>query len=336
MGLGMDMLSLVSTTAGIRDAQEQLVNDLENRLPALGRHWVTFRPRGAELDIVGKGSDRLYFGTRMLRDMQKFWNAFGIFDPDRKSQEIAVEINFSLGNRRTAGFFAEDAKGGIFLMHNGGIGGGKKGVGPANFLAWLKPEPIAVETEDGKVKHGILIGKLGARNLADRIESFVQSVRSFKDAVERGELETSEFQRQANRWRQYLKEFSGRKSGVLNVDLDYVSYHGDVVDALKPWVESRVPSGVTITNSPLIDLLAHKAGRLTAIYEVKTSTNRQALYAGIGQLVVHGARPAGVHRHLVVPYGESIASDIETALRQLDIAMIRFRINRDDSVTIVG
>lgn len=328
-------LRIISEQGELRAAQKQLVRDLSSQLPSLGRQWVTFRPTSAELTLHGLGAGRLYFGTRIIREQTKFWNAFGIFDPKRPKQEITVEINLALDGARTAGFLALDGTGRRFLMHSGGIGGGKAGVSQAAFIAWLNPELVAVEDEDGIIRHGIRIGELETSALAARIESFVLHVRAFKNAVANGLLDDPDFQARSKEWSDYLREFSGRKTGTVNAHLDYVSYHGDIVHALKHWLNSRAEPGDTVTNSRLIDLLVHADGKLKRIFEIKTSLSRQSLYAGIGQLLVHGCEPA-VERRLVLPSDGKLPSDIEAALKPAGIGLVRYQINADDKVSIVS
>jgi hypothetical protein len=325
------VLSTLTKPSRIRDAQKQLQKDLLEQLPALGRQWVTFRPTSVEMKIYGN-PDRLYFGPRVIRDEGKFWNAFGIFDPKRSKQEITVEINLSAEGGRTAGFVAEDGDGRRFLMHTGGIGGGKKGVSREAFMAWLNPELIAVQ-DNRQVEAGILIAQLGSSDLSQRVESFVRSVRGFKDAVKGGLLQRPAFASGVEKWREYRKEFSGRKTGSVEADLDYVSYHGDVVHALREWTERRA-NGV-VTNSPLIDLLVHDdKDNLMEVYEVKSSTNRQVLYAGIGQLIVHGSN-ARVSRTLVLPAAEEIPADVTAGLEGSQIRVLRYKIAKTGLVSII-
>lgn len=326
-------MRLIELDNEIRSTQEELVKVLTSQLPSCGKQWVTFRPNSVELEMLSAGDGRLYFGSQTLRKEKKVWNAFGIYDATRQKQEITVEINFGLNGGRTAGFFANDGHR-RFLLHTGRIGGGKPGVSQAAFLAWLKPNLVAVEDQVGKIRHGIVVGELGAGNLSDRIESFVQSARAFKDAVINGQLDNPIFQAEVEKWRDYVKEFSGRKTGTRATDLEYVSYHGDVVHAHKARREARGDHGVTITNSPLIDLLAHRNGKLVEIYEVKTSTTRQTLYAAIGQLIVHSSGQAGVARYIVLPSTGSVPRDIKQALDELHIKKLNFRIKRNDTVSI--
>lgn len=326
------MLSTVTKPSRIRDAQKQLETNLKAQLPSLGTQWVTFRPTSVEMKIHGRPGG-LYFGSRVIREEGKFWNAFGFFDGSRQKQEITVEINFGTDGTRTAGFIAEDEDGRRYLMHTGGIGGGKVGVTREAFMAWLKPELVAVRGNK-QVDAGILVAELGSDDLSQRIESFVRSVRYFKDAVKEGLLDQSDFTAAVEEWRKYRKEFSGRKTGSVDTDLDYVSYHGDVVEALRVRLERKTAEGVVVTNSPLIDLLVHDAGgKLIEIYEVKTSVSRQVLYTGIGQLIVHTGSEAG--RTLVVPAGDDVQADVMKGLEASGIRVLRFKIKKDGRVSIV-
>ncbi|MGO8366669.1 hypothetical protein, partial [Rhizobium johnstonii] len=89
------------------------------------------------------------------------------------------------------------------------------------------------------------------------------------------------------------------------------------------------------TNSPKIDLLVHKDGRLLEIYEVKTGIARQTLYTAIGQLAVHAAGRDRVVRSIVLPDGQDLPEDIDQALRKLSIGKLAFRVEKDDAVSIV-
>lgn len=329
------MLQVVESADEKRKAQKRLETALK-KLPRLGRQRVVFRPNFVDIDLYGHGDGRLYFGAREIDEGRKYWNSFGIFDRTRSGQRITVEINIRLDDGRTEGFFAKDEAGHLYLMHSGRPGGGKPGVSGKNFLAWLKPELLPVFKSTGPTRAGIVISRLDAPNLSDRIEHFVRQVRSFKDAVDAGDLDDPAFKKRASEWDEYRREFSGRKTGTINVDLDYVSFHGDVVDALKVWVEGRLDKGARATNSPLIDLLVHRNGRLTDIYEVKTNCARQVLYTAIGQLVVHSAGEAKVRRHLVLPKDAEVPRDVALALGVGSINVQRFQIRNGKTVAIVA
>jgi hypothetical protein len=329
------MLRLVESADEKQSAQEQLEAGLK-MLPHLGTQRVVFRPNFVDIDLYGHGDGRLYFGAREIDEGRKYWNSFGIFDRTRSGQRIAVEINIRLDDGQTEGFFAKDEIERLYLMHSGRPGGGKRGVSRKNFLKWLKPELLPVFQTAGPTRAGILIGQLDAPNIPDRIEHFVRQVRSFKDAVDAGDLDNAAFKQKAAEWAEYRMEFSGRKSGTVNVDLDYVSFHGEIVHALKKWVEDRQDGRGRTTNSPLIDLLVHHDGRLTDVYEVKTSGARQVLYTAIGQLVVHSAGDAQVRRHLVLPHEAEVPEDVAEALVASGINVRCFQILGGNTVKILG
>lgn len=160
-------------------------------------------------------------------------------------------------------------------------------------------------------------------------------MRDFKDVIDRGAVEIADREEKTAAWREYLREFSGSKGGPIQINLDYVSYHGDVVDALKSRLDSRLDKGAAATNSPLIDLLVHKNGALTDVFEVKTNAARQTLYTAIGQLVVHSASAKGARRHLVLPEAAAIPQDIRRALDAWEIEVLKFRISPDDTIELV-
>jgi hypothetical protein len=108
----------------------------------------------------------------------------GVFD-DRPSraQTITVEANIPTksNSARVAGFFARDPKtGAVYLMHDGGIGGGKPGVGRTQFLAWTRPELFLVERANRKPREAMLIGRVDSPDFPSRLWRLVKAVRAFK------------------------------------------------------------------------------------------------------------------------------------------------------------
>jgi 5-methylcytosine-specific restriction protein A len=103
---------------------------------------------------------------------------------------IIVEINFPLQgiNPKIGGVFARDATTNeVFLLHRGGIGGGRQGIGRRAFLAWYKQVSPGrlIGLEEGKraADKCILVGHLVDDELLGGIYSLVQSVRNFKNSV---------------------------------------------------------------------------------------------------------------------------------------------------------
>ena len=68
-------------------------------------------------------------------------------------------------------------------------------------------------------------------------------------------------------------------------------------------------------------------GRLTEIYEVKCSAERQTLYGAIGQLVTHSAgQSADLIKTLVLPRDQPIATDIKCALDELGVKVRHYSV----------
>lgn len=326
------MLLLVTTPAKKRQFQNQLEEILTSTLKPKGSLKIGYRGPNFEHDVFTLGRDKLWASFILLkqeRSTTRFWNGFGIFQPDHPTQTIAVEINIPLesNSERVAGFFAEDPlTGAIYLMHSGKIGGGRKGIGKSAFLAWSKSELVDVATGYGETRSGLIIGNIHGTDLADRIWRFVQLVAAFKDAAVSGDLDGAEFQSKVSAFEQYRKEFSGRKHGKRTVgDIDYISYHGDVVQALHDERSAKLGNGETIGNNILMDLFVSKDGKLIELYEIKTNTDRQTLYTAIGQLITHSAGIA-LRRFIVVPDRERVPDDFIAALREHKIALRRFKV----------
>ena len=297
-----------------------------------------------DVAVFSKGEGKLWVGfAGPFRDFEvpvpRFWNAFGVFDPKRQSQTITVEINIAVNSNtaRVAGFFAEDfASGDTFLLHSGKVGGGRKGIGKSAFLVWSKSQLVEVAEGGGRVRHGILIGKLSDVNLQGRIWGFVKTVQGFKDAAAAGQLQTRDFKRQLEEFDRYKKEFSGKKRGVHGGVYEYVTYHGEIVQKLFEDRTARLSKGEKIFNSSLIDLFVKKDRVLSEVYEVKTGLGRQMIYTAIGQLVTHAvAGTEKVAKFLVIPTGEKMPDDLIKSIEFLGIKVRRFRLVRSGRDRVV-
>ena len=91
-------------------------------------------------------------------DDKKYWNPFGVQRPiSGKMLSITVEINMPIegSNRRLGGAFVKNEEDKIALVHNGQIGGGKKGVGKQLFFDNYPGEKIVVTNEGEYVIVGV-------------------------------------------------------------------------------------------------------------------------------------------------------------------------------------
>lgn len=325
------MLALVEGKVAKRAAQRLLEASVTAQLARLGTRNIGFPSGNVDETLHSNGDGGLWAAFSNAEDAKvpRRWNAFGVYDSKRHAQIITVEINVPTTSNAAsvAGFFAYDpAAGATYLMHDGSVGGGKKGVGRSAFMSWSDRDLVDVERTDGKPRAGIVIGRVDDPDLAGRIWRFVKVVRDFKAAVKRGDLDTDAARRSITEWDEFRSESAGRRKGRRRANIDYVSYHGDVVEALRAEREAAAGKGERVLNSPLIDLMVKVNGAMTEIYEVKTGCDRQSLYTAIGQLITHSADTGeGIIRRLVIPEGQ-LPAGIAPCLDKLGVEVRRYRL----------
>ncbi|MBL7238876.1 hypothetical protein [Komagataeibacter rhaeticus] len=329
------MLMLVQGSTEKKMARARLVRDLKSTLTCQGTRNVGFPGGNVNHTLYSNGENRLWcaFGETIHDTaVPRYWNAFGIYKPDQSAQMMSVEINIAMNSNtaRVAGFFARDGEtGDIFLMHSGKVGGGRPGIGKTAFMVWSKAKPVDVADGEGGSRSGLVIGRLGAPDFADHIWKFVRTVQNFKDQATDGSLDDPEFREKVEAFEKYSREFSGTKKGMRDSAFEYVTYHGDIVQALYNDRARRLVCGESILSSTLIDLFVKKDGALTEVYEVKTGVGRQMLYTAIGQLVTHATLGGeDVARILVIPADDDIPEDLGRAIAALGIRVRRFRLDR--------
>lgn len=325
------MLTLVAGTNDRQRAQAALERKLKSVLRRQGAHNIGFPGGNLDEVLYSNGAGQLWaaFGRpEHTSGIPRFWNAFGIYDPDRGRQLITAEINIATKSNtaQVSGFFAKDnATGDIFLMHSGKIGGGRPGIGKSAYLVWSKAKLLDVAHKGKVARRGIAVGRVDDADLAERIWKFVKTVQQFKDAAAAGTLETNDFKRQLRAFDRYSREFSGTKRRPRTSDYEYVTYHGDVVEALYQERNAHVGPNEQVFNSALIDLFVKARGRITEIYEVKTGTGRQELYTAIGQLLTHASEGGTVLKTLVIPADENLPTDLAHAIDALAIQVRHFK-----------
>ena len=328
------MLTILTSSEDKQSAQRRLMRALHTSLPAKVKHKIGFPGPGKtrEHAIRSIGFDSLYYAySKPDYDdpIPRHWNTFGILRSDRSVQHIVVEINIPADRNdgRVSGFFARDpASGAVYLMHDGGIGGGRKGVGKEGFLADLSWDLEQVIT--GKTtRKGLRIADLDDPNIAGLIWQFVLQVDAFKRAAtSRPELGGDQAtDKRGNGPKKYFDEFWGSKRGGRAALFDYTSYHGLIVRALREEREATLSLGQQIGKDTFIDLYVWQDGKFAEIYEVKTKAERQSFYTAVGQLMTHGWQ-SGASRFLVVPEGNEFAPDCQAVLDHLGILIRRFAI----------
>jgi hypothetical protein len=275
-----------------------------------GRHWFW------SADRQGKNARRL--------------NWFGLFRSNADLQ-ISVEINTPYKNRndRVNGFFGRDSKtGAIYLLHSGRPGGSTRGVGKSTFLAWSNEALTDVLDSSGYVRAGVVVMPIEGRTATRSATRYVDVVADFKLAVRAGQTNTPEVKSKQKLFDDFYAEARGHRKGRRSKEIDYLSRHGDVVDALNIWRNARsLAEGARSVKNVLFDLGISVGSDLIEVYEVKTSASRSLIYSAIGQLLVHGTADR-CQRFIVLPDKEVIAPDLSGALQRLGIKLLRFRLDK--------
>jgi hypothetical protein len=117
----------------------------------------------------------------------RYWNVFGVGRPKPgELVPITAEINFPWSgiDRKTGGAFVRDARGNIFVIHRGKIGGGKKGVGKSLFEHNYRGTWSFMEDGD-EVTQVAVVGALTSVRFAQQVAQFVKKIEILKSSAVR-------------------------------------------------------------------------------------------------------------------------------------------------------
>ncbi len=179
------MLILVDGKDAKQKAQSIFHDNMKAALKCEGEKNIRCPSRNFNAIVYSAGEGKIWFSYRIgcKLPIPRYLNSFGIYAPQQPSQRMVVEINvpYDCNTVKVAGFFAKDTDTGeIFLMHNGRIGGGKKGVTKKNFLCSCNKD--SVDFRNGaKPLCGIKVAKVNSSNILEDISKFVKNVYDFKN-----------------------------------------------------------------------------------------------------------------------------------------------------------
>ncbi|URQ99425.1 hypothetical protein LOC50_03685 [Pseudoalteromonas sp. SCSIO 43095] len=125
--------------------------------------------------------------------------------------------------------------------------------------------------------------------------------------------------------RYFSSEFSGKKIIKSKAPIESNVMHGYVVDQLKQFVEKNFKYSA-VFNTQKIDLAIEFNGRITSIFEVKTSVDTQSIYTAVGQLFMHGIGIPDINRIVVLPEPLENEATIN-CLCELGVQIILFSID---------
>jgi hypothetical protein len=336
------MFTLIEETNKWMDAQRRTQVKISKALRHKATRTIGY-PSGHSPDADINHDGELWFHSQKSSGdatTPRIFNWFGIWgENEAASLNITVEINIPLRTSgRVAGCFVTDqSTGARYLAHSGAVGGGKRGVGQTQFLAWSNLRRVEVVTNTGKRRDVILVMPVDgpANSGVASLRSFVHHVASFKRAIDDGDLNQSDMRDRVDRLKAYYDEASGARRGNRSSVIDYISRHGDVVKALEVWSTASARPGTVSKKDIKIDLALELKGAMTDVFEVKTLRERGEVYKAIGQLMTH-ARGSGCRKHMVLPHGPRLPKDLDEALKHCEIALINYEINENGRIKITG
>jgi hypothetical protein len=333
------VFSLLESKADIGKAQRRLEATIRRNFPKTATKDIGY-PGGTRFDAKIHTDGRHWFwsgdhrGKSGKNDRRLNW--FGLFHPNA-TLEISVEINtpYEKRNDQVNGFFGRDSTtGAIYLLHSGRPGGSTKGVGKSTFLAWSNEPLTEVMDSTGDVRFGIVVMPIEGKTATRSAIRYVDVVASFKLAVRAGKANTPEVKSRQKLFDAFYAEGRGRRRGKRSGEIDYLSRHGDVVDALNAWRSTRsMALDARPVKNELIDFGILVDPDLVEVYEVKTSASRSLIYSAIGQLLVHGAAD-GCQKFIVLPEREVLSSDLSDAIHRLGIKLLKFRLDKTEATIL--
>ncbi|AXQ21261.1 hypothetical protein BEN71_03775 [Acinetobacter wuhouensis] len=333
------MFTLIESREEINKAQQDLERSIRRDFKKEIKKNIGY-PGGTVFDAQVQSDGTYWFwstdhnGKDVLNPRRLNW--FGLLS-NSSSLDISVEINtvYKGRNDRIAGFFARDSEtGSVYLMHSGRVGGGTEGVGKEAFLAWSNQQPIEVLDSLGNVKEGIVVMPVQGIAVTQPAIFYINNIANFKQAVRDGELTSPEFQKKKKEFSDFYSESHGQRQGKRSEEIDYISRHGEIVDAVYKWRSANsLPDKSHLVKNLYIDLGVAIDNNLVEVYEVKTNSNRTNIYTAIGQLMVHGVSNE-CQRTLVLPYDQELAQDLQDTLKRLNIKLLTFKLNKKSTIII--
>jgi len=169
------MLSYIYDAAQVSAAQATFEDRLRSGA-TVAKLNVGFQGGSVEMEVAWQRSVGIWSGSRKIEN--RHWNAFGIGEPDtQSSNSIICEINFPLSgmSAKIQGVLAKDEHGNVWICHRGGIGGGRKGVGPNLF--WQRFPGKWVSVSGDRVA---CITAIETPDFWDHLSKFVKFVQEIK------------------------------------------------------------------------------------------------------------------------------------------------------------
>lgn len=308
---------VITDGSRIRRHQRDFVRSLHSPNAQTINCWVGYPGGNFNGNVTYFPSLDIWLSSRALPN--RCWNGFGIGRPKAgANNSLTGEINFPNHgiNRRVAAVFAEDDHGAILVLHRGRIGGGKPGIGKTHFTNNFRGDFVSA-VEGGKETTFCLVGELYSSHFPAQVADFLREIYRIKELRAFGNHPDFTF----------LSDFiyTDEKSGVIVTERSEPTTikrtHGLVVNALARQLKE---TGFEVGNDRNRDLYVHSAGKITHLFEIKTSSSTQSLFAALGQLLLYSiAIPNAVSLIAVLP--DRLAKNVAAKFRSLGVQIVYYQ-----------
>jgi hypothetical protein len=264
--------------------------------------------------------------SRAIKEV-RYWNAFGVGKPGTSGVlSIASEINFPWAqiDRKTGGAFAEDARGNVFVIHRGKIGGGKKGIGKSLFEHNYRGVWSFMEDGDS-ISQVAVIGDLKSERFALQAAQFVKKIEMLKSAA--------------------------AASTQTEINFSEITFREDLIGSTTPSAEDEIVSAcdrelviselaillqkqkVKIGNDTESELFTVNTSenRISHIFEILTDTKENSLFAAVGKLLLQTS-DAALRPHPVLVMPEDKISHYAEELQRNNIFVVGFYWQEEEAV----
>lgn len=315
------MITVIANKREVNELIKHLHKQLDKFMIETIRCWVGYPSGSFEDEVMYSPELNIWKSNIKHNQENKFWNGFGIGRPiEGKNNSLIGEINFPHEgiNRSIAGAFALEDNGTILVLHRGKIGGGKPGVGKSIFVDNFRGDFVDAIDGDRETTF-CLVGELNSDLFPSQVSTFIHEIQRVKRLLNTNV--TPDFGNLLNFI--YTAESSGISVSERNEPKVINRTHGIIVNALAVELISR---GLLISNDRNRDLFIYNENRITTLFEIKTSSSTQNLYAVVGQLLVYSI-PIRNAVQLIAVLPDQIATQVANRFTELGIKVLYYQIN---------
>ncbi|MCX6290899.1 MAG: hypothetical protein NT126_03965 [Bacteroidetes bacterium] len=329
------MLSIVRDKSEIKKYHEALGRLM--RVHSTGKPKpLKAQTRGGQLLVSAyhNNQNNYWWSNSLTNRHHKFKNLIGL-DPDFSgTNQILIQINYqkAFTNFREAALWASDLQGNVYLLHSGRMGGGVSGINVENIDKLYSGSRSWVSFNSEEYEY-YTVCQLNSSRAYSQILSFIKQIISIKAVLKGGENSHSLIPLvDRGVLKNYSPEFWGkRKAYYCKARIESDSDHGLIVDCLKKELESRMRFKGCLRKNKYIDLGIVQKKQAKYIFEVKTSINMQAIYAAIGQLMLHShSTKNNPDKYIVLP--DQLNTSIEQDIAALGINTLRYKWKNEKAI----